>query len=293
VYVFVDISNVDQLVRLHAVSGGAGSGATKVKMAVCPVRLARYVVDGRTLEKAMAVGSATATLAARQKARWNASGFDTLIQIRAPGAGEQFVDEAIIANVSDTLQSHGSCTAPGATKRTLVLLTGDGNDNGGRASFFRQVQFAIAAGWNVELRCWCKNVSSRYTELADRGQIRLIPLDGGAPAFCQPISDASVGAGAGTDVGAASASGGLPGAGITGAAAGGRVVAWTDDSADLHSTIHIVQDSTSTPTSAQSRVTARTNERVRVPTPLPESESELTKKALLPLSGSKPPTQPK
>jgi hypothetical protein len=45
---------------------------------------------------------------------------------------------------------------------TLVLVTGDGNDNGKTTSFPRTVMGAIKQGWNVEVVAWKQSLSSAY-----------------------------------------------------------------------------------------------------------------------------------
>ncbi len=58
-----------------------------------------------------------------------------------------------------------SDTAP-PTIDTLVMLTGDGNDNDGQASLFQAVNYALDKNWNVELWCWRLSVSQNYRKLA-------------------------------------------------------------------------------------------------------------------------------
>ncbi len=45
---------------------------------------------------------------------------------------------------------------------TLVLVTGDGNDNGKTTSFPRTVMGAIKQGWAVEIVSWRQSLSSTY-----------------------------------------------------------------------------------------------------------------------------------
>ena len=50
--------------------------------------------------------------------------------------------------------------------RTLVLLTGDGNDNAGRMSFVDAVDRALQEGWAVEVWAWRGSTSRRYIDFA-------------------------------------------------------------------------------------------------------------------------------
>jgi hypothetical protein len=65
--------------------------------------------------------------------------------------GEQFVDDAMIAQMQNAILSYPS------VGRTIVLLTGDGNDNGGRASFLSTVDCALRHNWRVEVTSWMSN----------------------------------------------------------------------------------------------------------------------------------------
>ena len=51
--------------------------------------------------------------------------------------------------------------------RTLIMLTGDGNDNGGgdAPSFPKVVHEAIELGWKVEVWCWKASCSKTYKDL--------------------------------------------------------------------------------------------------------------------------------
>eukprot|EP01031_Cornospumella_fuschlensis_P027134 gene27134-32778_t len=70
---------------------------------------------------------------------------------------------------------------PPHPRHTLVLLTGDGNDNDGRASFFSAVSKALENGWAVELWTWRLSVSRNYLDLlmnyGDIGLFKIMYLD--------------------------------------------------------------------------------------------------------------------
>jgi hypothetical protein len=83
---------------------------------------------------------------------------------RSRGGGETFVDDMIVANINNVLLrvSGGRPTPPGTR---LVLLSGDGNLNDGRASFLGAVENALRCGWLVTLWSWQASLSGRYRDL--------------------------------------------------------------------------------------------------------------------------------
>jgi hypothetical protein len=80
------------------------------------------------------------------------------VQTRPRGHAESFVDDALIAQMLMTIAGEEK-------PHTLVLLTGDGNDNNGRASFVGVVTIALKKHWTVEVWAWRASVSSRYKNL--------------------------------------------------------------------------------------------------------------------------------
>ena len=70
--------------------------------------------------------------------------------------------------VDDTLHAQAfnelikDCRAP----RVLQIVTGDGNDNHGRASFPEHVESALLQGWHVELHTWRCSTSATYRRFA-------------------------------------------------------------------------------------------------------------------------------
>eukprot|EP00617_Octactis_speculum_P018671 CAMPEP_0185751992 /NCGR_PEP_ID=MMETSP1174-20130828/10765_1 /TAXON_ID=35687 /ORGANISM="Dictyocha speculum, Strain CCMP1381" /LENGTH=152 /DNA_ID=CAMNT_0028429223 /DNA_START=54 /DNA_END=512 /DNA_ORIENTATION=- len=82
-----------------------------------------------------------------------------------------------------------------ARTQTLVLLTGDGNENSGRASFVELVDQALMAGWNVEVWSWRRACSRKYVEFqkqyAETGRYSLVYLDEWISDICVSTSNAS------------------------------------------------------------------------------------------------------
>ena len=70
-----------------------------------------------------------------------------------------------------------------APPRTLVLATGDGNGNGGRASYPQVVEAALDRGWAVEVVAWSCKLHRAYRRLEQRhpGALAVRLLDDALP----------------------------------------------------------------------------------------------------------------
>jgi hypothetical protein len=77
------------------------------------------------------------------------------------GMKEQAVDDLLHAAMLDDI----SKSFP--ERRTLLLLTGDGNDNGGRTSFPKVVEKALLNNWDVEVYAWARTTSHKYRLFED------------------------------------------------------------------------------------------------------------------------------
>eukprot|EP00808_Paulinella_micropora_P002236 g76242.t1 len=76
-------------------------------------------------------------------------------------SGEVFLDDML----------HGqafSCILKFAKPQTLILATGDGNDNGGRTTFPEVAAAALKRGWNVIVWSWKRSLSSVYKKLEQK-----------------------------------------------------------------------------------------------------------------------------
>jgi hypothetical protein len=110
--------------------------------------------------------------------QWEQAGYKvhTLPRSGAHGGREVGVDEMLHAKIShQILQANldekkgkkDPSTGQGSnTAHTLVLLTGDGNDNSGRTTFPDTVRMALEYGWRVELWSWKHSLSRAFKELA-------------------------------------------------------------------------------------------------------------------------------
>merc|ERR1712146_38429 len=69
-----------------------------------------------------------------------------------------FVDTAITNEIQGVLLTS---PCPGY----IVILTGDGNDNSGRRSFYDCITSALELGWVVHHFCWSHSRNHRYNKL--------------------------------------------------------------------------------------------------------------------------------
>ena len=76
------------------------------------------------------------------------------------------IDEVLHAQILDTLMSQEPAT--------LVLMTGDGNANGGRSSFPKCVAAALRLHWRVEVYCWRHSTSSFFMAAESLAKGRLV-----------------------------------------------------------------------------------------------------------------------
>jgi hypothetical protein len=163
-YIFVDHSNVSE------------RGVDFTRMA----RLVESPLHQRSAEIAtrFVAGSTPADdtssvkLDSKQR-QWEQAGYEvhTFPRTGAHGGREFGVDEMLhskvfhqihLANLEDNKRKAQSSK----TAHTLVLLTGDGNDNSGRTTFKDTVEIALGYGWRVELWSWKHSLSRAFKELA-------------------------------------------------------------------------------------------------------------------------------
>lgn len=116
--------------------------------------------------------------------------------VAADGGGEQLVDDALHAGILTEVVRRRPEAA--AAQQKLVLVTGDGKDNGGKSNFPDCCQAALDKGWAVEVWGFDHSMSGHLRRLAQnsagRMQIKLLnphrsALLGGAsravPALCR------------------------------------------------------------------------------------------------------------
>ena len=148
VHVFVDGWNV------HNHSGDYQSHELSVKRVVQRIECDRTVVERKLC------GSAREGASQRMWQAWKEANYDVDIEVRRAGAGEQAVDDRIHAAALRTASKRFE------DDRTLILVTGDGNDNHGRTTFPEVVNAALQGGWVVEMYNWRHSCSRKLLDFA-------------------------------------------------------------------------------------------------------------------------------
>jgi hypothetical protein len=116
---------------------------------------------------------------------WDRVGYRVRVCGRDPDTGkEDLVDECLIAQMGHAkMQRDAKGDLPG--ENVLVLVTGDGNRNGGYANFFDTASLFAQNGWRVEIWAWGHTVSGQYKDLVKThspsmggdGRVQLALLD--------------------------------------------------------------------------------------------------------------------
>ena len=127
---------------------------------IFPQKLAKVVEGGRQVEERWVVGSGSHSPLQHM---WKSAGYTVKWDPRY--GSEHNVDEALQAQIWKALSKEYSTTAT-SPQHTLVLLTGDGNQNGGASSFPDCIQAAMQKGWRVEVWCWRRKSSKVYERFA-------------------------------------------------------------------------------------------------------------------------------
>mmetsp|Transcript_17638 Transcript_17638/g.68472 ORF Transcript_17638/g.68472 Transcript_17638/m.68472 type:complete len:736 (+) Transcript_17638:92-2299(+) len=118
------------------------------------------VVQGRPTTTLCVAGSFPAE-GSRVWSDFRDCGFETHVDPRR--GQEKFVDEFLHAQI---LRRVCRRATPAGPRKTLVLLTGDGNANDGKSNFPECVQIALENGWHVELWSWRRSTSKHFHRLA-------------------------------------------------------------------------------------------------------------------------------
>jgi hypothetical protein len=156
VHVFVDHSNLrycsERPINFHALRYmllGARSPATLVAVGSHPL-YPRLPPTPQWEDAARAEG-------------WETKSYSTF------GGREQGVDEDLHARVLKVV-----CGAEVDSRTVIVLVTGDGNDNGGGSStsFLECVRLALSKQVMVEMWAWSKSCSRTYLDLQREGRYR-------------------------------------------------------------------------------------------------------------------------
>eukprot|EP00729_Bicosta_minor_P007243 gene7243-14699_t len=153
IHVFVDNSNIAEPYRSQH-EKDMGKPAQKI----FPQKLAKVVEGGRLVDDRWVVGSGSNSPLQHQ---WKSAGYSVKWDPRY--GSEHNVDEALQAQIWKALSKRFDTAT---SVHTLVLLTGDGNQNGGASSFPDCIEAAMTNGWRVEVWCWRRKSSKVYERFA-------------------------------------------------------------------------------------------------------------------------------
>jgi hypothetical protein len=133
------------------------------------------LVEGRAgcVVKTRLVGGSSPAASSPMWNRYRDAGYS--VALADPRRREVFVDDMIAGQISHKILESGS------TPQTLVLLSGDGNRNYGRASFVDVVKSALERKWAVHLWAWSNSLSAVYRRMATaNSSLHIFLLDGHA-----------------------------------------------------------------------------------------------------------------
>jgi len=102
---------------------------------------------------------------------WENAGYRVKVCSRDVDTGaEDLVDEFLHAQAMNAVMAHAQ-DRPG--ENTLVLCTGDGNENHGFSNFVDVARNTAKMGWRVEIWSWRHSISRKYQQLANEHHGRL------------------------------------------------------------------------------------------------------------------------
>ena len=167
VHLFWDHSNLFVSAR-EACDDGEGGGfepGHRLDVRVSFPKIYEFAACGRTVEKAVAVGSIPPGLTALWE-RLRKAGIDIELQERGADTGtEQAVDEALQLHMVRSIVDR-------PTPAVAVLLSGDGG-------FYEDVQRMLGVGWGVEVLSFSLSFSNRLKSIASgsAGRGKYVELD--------------------------------------------------------------------------------------------------------------------
>lgn len=88
-------------------------------------------------------------------------GFTVDVEELSVGQKEKYTDQSLVTEMQRCLINF-----PAGRGRVWIVITGDGNDNAGKPSFFGVIKQALRWGYTVELHSWKDSLNCRYLELA-------------------------------------------------------------------------------------------------------------------------------
>jgi len=155
-HIFIDLSNIT--IGIPSYARGPFAKRARDSRLNCAALL-ETVMHGRSGRKATPLIYGSYSKKQQEDAirhAWKETGAEVHLSRRAQGEGETFVDDALTAQmgfaVLDSIGSH--------CQHKMVLLSGDGNNNYGRASFKKAVDSALRFGWQIEIWAWKHSISS-------------------------------------------------------------------------------------------------------------------------------------
>jgi hypothetical protein len=154
IHIFVDISNVE------IGSKKLYDGTLDFSVRLDIEKMMEIVVNMRGVSHQLAVGSVASEQAQSQFNRWDRVGFEMRILQRLPNGKEQAVDEVLHAAIQQDIVKQF------ATEHTLIVLTGDGNNNNNGTSFPEIIQLALDR-WKVEIWGWRTSMSNVYKKFLE------------------------------------------------------------------------------------------------------------------------------
>lgn len=167
VHLFVDATNLNV---------GAQGKEYNPALRINPIALTQHMTKSRDFRTLVVAGTAHSQSACDTlKNRWDElmtpdvgyvgpAESSVHFIVRPHGTKENAVDEIIIGAAALKVVEYSQ-------PQTMVLLTGDGNANGGgnNSSFRALVKAALSCGWTVELWSWQSCLSDFYLELRRSG----------------------------------------------------------------------------------------------------------------------------
>lgn len=139
--------------------------------------LAAFLERGRPVQTRVVCGSRPPSTAVVWS-RWERSRYVVRLGLRDRGK-EVFVDDALHAELGRILNSALLCSDVDPSATTIVMVTGDGNKNGGRNNFPDCLAACATLGFRVEIVSWRRSLSRALQRLCDHpsGRVRVIYLD--------------------------------------------------------------------------------------------------------------------
>ena len=117
-------------------------------------------------KKSIVIGSIITAGPSNRQAVWESLGYSAHFKRKTTRfGGEKFVDDALVSCIQQAILDVITGPNPKPSEHLIVLVSGDGNFNGGRPSFRVAVLNALREGFNVKLICF-RNLSSVYLEYA-------------------------------------------------------------------------------------------------------------------------------